>query len=92
MLFITLYMRLHQRRAFISAVAPLWGIFLSLLFSACILVRYVYPIMAALPPILMLMLYSKGADCRETQPVKPARKLTEQSSCRFDAQTGIFRI
>lgn len=72
MLFITLYMRLHQRRAFISAVAPLWGIFLSLLFSACILVRYVYPIMAALPPILMLMLYSKGADCRETQPVKPA--------------------
>ena len=47
-----------QKRRAISLL-PVWGIFLSLLFSACIIIRYAYPIMSAVPVILALAFFSK---------------------------------
>ena len=38
---------------------PLWGIFLSLLFSAGIFVRYAYPIMSGAPVLLALALFRR---------------------------------
>lgn len=47
-----------QKRRAISLL-PVWGIFLSLLFSACIIIRYAYPIMSAVPVMLALAFFSK---------------------------------
>lgn len=41
------------------SLLPVWGIFLSLLFSACIIIRYAYPIMSAVPVMLALAFFSK---------------------------------
>lgn len=35
---------------------PVWGVFLSILFSAGVIVRYAYPIMTCVPPLLALLL------------------------------------
>ena len=37
---------------------PVWGIILSLLFSACILIRYSYPFMVCVPMLALLILFS----------------------------------
>lgn len=58
MLFIALYARCKRRRRFARAAWPLWGLFATLLFSAGVFVRYAYPMMAAVPPLLLLMLFS----------------------------------
>ena len=58
LLFAVLYARCKRRRRFARATWPLWGLFATLLFSAGIFVRYAYPIMAAVPPLLLLTLFS----------------------------------
>lgn len=65
MLFVTLYLRLHGQKHLALAVTPLWGIFLSLLFSACILVRYVYPIMAVMPPLTLLAVFGQAREAKK---------------------------
>lgn len=52
-----------RRGKFALCMLPLWGIFLSLLFSAGIFIRYAYPIMAATPLLFALALYAKPSDC-----------------------------
>lgn len=51
-----------RRRSFALATLPLWGIFLSLLFSAGILVRYAYPIMTAVPVLLALTFFVRAEE------------------------------
>ena len=51
-----LYRRAGQRAL---CLLPIWGILLSLFFSACILVRYAYPIMTAVPVLLALTFSAK---------------------------------
>lgn len=58
LLFTVLYARCKRRRHFARTMWPLWGLFATLLFSAGIFVRYAYPIMAAVPPLLLLTLFS----------------------------------
>lgn len=62
LLLTTLLLFCRRRRAFALATLPLWGIFLSLLFSAGILVRYAYPIMACVPVLLALAFSTREAD------------------------------
>lgn len=52
-----LFYRRQKRRAI--SLLPIWGIFLSLLFSACIIIRYAYPIMSAVPVMLALAFFAK---------------------------------
>lgn len=50
---------LHRReRRLALCTLPVWGIILSLFFSACILVRYAYPIMTCTPMLLLLIVFS----------------------------------
>ena len=58
LLFIVLDGRCQRRRRLALATCPLWGLFATLLFSAGVFVRYAYPMMAAVPPLLMLTLFS----------------------------------
>lgn len=49
----------YQRRSkFVLCALPVWGITISLLFSACILVRYAYPLMVTVPFLLLLMFFT----------------------------------
>ena len=56
-----------QKRRAISLL-PIWGIFLSLLFSACILIRYAYPIMSAVPVMFALAFFAKPAHPQNRSP------------------------
>ena len=58
------YLLCRRERRLALCLAPLCGIALSLLFSACILVRYGYPIMTCMPVMLALILFAKRPVCR----------------------------
>lgn len=59
MLFVTLLL-LHRRERYLAlCLLPLWGLLLSLLFSAGVFVRYAYPIMSAMPVLLALAAFAK---------------------------------
>jgi len=54
LLLTTMRLFFDRRRKAALATLPLWGIFLSVLFSAGIFIRYAYPVMAAVPVLLSL--------------------------------------
>ena len=58
MLALTLLLRYRREKKFALCTLPAWGIIFSLLFSACILVRYSYPFMTCAPMFLLLVLFS----------------------------------
>lgn len=58
----TLLLFCRRQRRLALCLTPVWGIFLSLLFSAGIFVRYAYPMMAAMPVMLALILFSGKAE------------------------------
>ena len=58
MLALTLLLRYRREKKFALCTLPTWGIIFSLLFSACILVRYSYPFMTCAPMFLLLVLFS----------------------------------
>ena len=62
LLLTTMLLFFKRRRAFALCTLPLWGIFLSILFSAGVLVRYAYPIMAAVPVLLALALHIRSRE------------------------------
>lgn len=49
----------RKAKSFILCTLPVWGIFLSLLFSAGVIIRYAYPIMAAAPVLFLLLFFCK---------------------------------
>lgn len=59
LLLCTLMLCCQRRGRLALCTLPLWGIFLSLLFSAGIFVRYAYPIMAGAPTLLAMTINSK---------------------------------
>lgn len=53
----------HRReRRLVLCTLPVWGIIFSLLFSACILIRYAYPIMTCVPMFLLLIVFAKRSN------------------------------
>ena len=58
MLALTLLLRYRREKKFALCTLPTWGIIFSLLFSACILIRYSYPFMTCAPMLLLLVLFS----------------------------------
>ena len=59
-LLLTTLLLCYKRRGTLAlCTLPLWGIFLSLLFSAGIFVRYAYPLMASVP-VLLGLAFSSG--------------------------------
>ena len=58
MLTLTLLLRYRREKKFALCTLPTWGIIFSLLFSACILIRYSYPFMTCAPMFLLLVLFS----------------------------------
>lgn len=58
LLLVTMLLRCRRRGRLALSTLPLWGVFLSLLFSAGIFIRYAYPIMAAAPALLALTLFA----------------------------------
>lgn len=61
LLFLSLRLCCKGRGRFALCALPLWGIWLSLLFSAGVFIRYAYPLMAAAPMLLTLALYADAA-------------------------------
>lgn len=59
LLFCFLYLRRHKIRRYGMSLLPPLGIFLSVLFSAGVFVRYVYPLMACMPVLLILILFGR---------------------------------
>lgn len=59
LLFAVLYLFCARERRWALCLLPICGIAISLLFSACILVRYGYPIMTTTPLMLALILFGK---------------------------------
>lgn len=59
LLLCTLLLLKKKKRRFALCLLPLWGIFISVLFSAGVLIRYAYPLMAAVPPLLLLSFYTE---------------------------------
>ena len=55
---LTLLLLYRRERRWALCTLPVWGIILSLLFSACILVRYSYPFMICVPMLALLILFS----------------------------------
>lgn len=58
LLLVTMRLRFIKREGVALSTLPLWGIFVSLLFSAGIFIRYVYPLMAAVPALLVLAYFT----------------------------------
>ena len=58
LLALTLLLLYRRERRWALCTLPVWGIILSLLFSACILVRYSYPFMVCVPMLALLILFS----------------------------------
>lgn len=59
LLFTTLLLCKRGQKRFALTTLPLWGIFLSILFSAGVFIRYAYPLMSGAPVLLALALHSK---------------------------------
>lgn len=59
LLLATLFAFYKKQYRLSACTLPLWGIWTSLLFSAGIFVRYAYPLMAAVPVALLLILFAK---------------------------------
>lgn len=59
LLFAVLYLFCAREKRWALCLLPICGIAISLLFSACILVRYGYPIMTTVPLMLALILFSR---------------------------------
>ena len=59
MLFVTLLLLRRRERRLALSLLPLWGLLLSLLFSAGVFVRYAYPIMSAMPVLLALAVFAR---------------------------------
>ena len=55
---LTLLLLYRREKKFALCTLPTWGIIFSLLFSACILIRYSYPFMTCAPMFLLLVLFS----------------------------------
>lgn len=62
LLFATMLLFFRRERRLALSLLPLWGLLLSLLFSAGIFVRYAYPLMSAVPVLLALILFAKRPD------------------------------
>ena len=58
LLALTLLLLYRRERRWALCTLPVWGIILSLLFSACILIRYSYPFMICVPMLALLILFS----------------------------------
>lgn len=58
LLLLTLRLCFQKRRRMMLCALPLWGIFISILFSAGVFIRYAYPIMAAVPVLLVLAYFT----------------------------------
>ena len=59
LLFATMFLFHRREKRYALSFIPVWGIILSLFFSACILIRYAYPIMSTVPVLLALTLFAK---------------------------------
>ena len=59
LLLATLLLVMRGQRRLALATLPLWGILLSVLFSAGVFVRYAYPIMSGAPLLLALALFGR---------------------------------
>lgn len=62
LLLATLLAFYRKRRAFILPLLPMWGLTLSIFFAAGVFVRYAYPMMAAVPLLLSLILFKKDVN------------------------------
>lgn len=60
-----LYLLCRREGRFALCLLPICGIAISLLFSACILVRYGYPIMTTVPFMLALILFARRPEQRQ---------------------------
>ena len=58
LLILTMLLFHRRERRLALCTLPVWGIIFSLLFSACILIRYAYPIMTCVPMLLLLIIFS----------------------------------
>ena len=58
LLILTMLLFHRRERRLALCTLPIWGIIFSLLFCACILIRYAYPIMTCVPMLLLLILFS----------------------------------
>lgn len=58
LLLLTMLLFHRRERRIVLCTLPVWGIIFSLLFSACILIRYAYPIMTCVPMFLLLIIFS----------------------------------
>lgn len=65
LLLTTLRLFKQRQKRLALCLLPLWGIFTSLVFSACILVRYAYPLMTCVPVMLVLAFFA-GPACEIT--------------------------
>ena len=60
LLLLTTLLLMHRKEGRLAlCTLPLWGIFLSLLFSAGIFIRYAYPLMASVPLLFVLAAFSR---------------------------------
>ena len=59
LLLATLLAFYRKQRAKVLALAPMWGLTLSIFFAAGVFVRYAYPMMAAVPLLLALCIFSR---------------------------------
>ena len=59
LLFVTMLLLCRRERRLALSLLPLWGLLLSLLFSAGVFVRYAYPIMSAMPVLLALSAFGR---------------------------------
>ncbi len=59
LLLTTLLLFYRKERRLALSTLPLWGIFISLLFSAGIFIRYAYPLMTAVPLLFSLAFFGK---------------------------------
>ena len=60
LLLLTMLLFHRREKRLVLCTLPVWGIIFSLLFCACILIRYAYPIMTCVPMLLLLIIYSKN--------------------------------
>lgn len=59
LLLTTIYLIAHHEKRFALCLTPLWGIFVSILFSAGVLIRYAYPLMTVVPLMFVLAYFGR---------------------------------
>ena len=59
LLLLTTLLLIQRKKSLALCTLPLWGIFLSLLFSAGIFIRYAYPLMTCAAPLFMLAYFDR---------------------------------